>query len=179
MEQAKPARQPTMEEKEKLYQTIGKNAAASGYFLNPDKDYVLVLMQGLLVNQGRYGYPSCPCRLSAGDIDRDRDVICPCDYRDADLTEYGACYCALYVSKEIAEGKKAAVSIPERRNAPGRPDNTAHGGQETHSAACLPAGSPRLPVWRCRVCGYLCARENPPEICPICKAGNERFERFL
>jgi rubrerythrin len=36
-----------------------------------------------------------------------------------------------------------------------------------------------LPVWRCKVCGYLCAREGPPEVCPICKAKKERFERFL
>jgi len=36
-----------------------------------------------------------------------------------------------------------------------------------------------FPVWRCRVCGYLCARDKPPEICPICKVGKERFERFM
>jgi len=36
-----------------------------------------------------------------------------------------------------------------------------------------------LPVWRCKVCGYLCAREQPPGICPICKATRERFERFV
>jgi ferredoxin-thioredoxin reductase catalytic chain len=35
------------------------------------------------------------------------------------------------------------------------------------------------PVWRCRVCGYLCAREGPPEVCPVCKAKKERFERFI
>jgi ABC-type ATPase with predicted acetyltransferase domain len=23
------------------------------------------------------------------------------------------------------------------------------------------------PVWRCKVCGYLCARDGPPEVCPI------------
>jgi rubrerythrin len=28
------------------------------------------------------------------------------------------------------------------------------------------------------VCGYLCAREHPPGVCPICKAKRERFERF-
>ena len=37
----------------------------------------------------------------------------------------------------------------------------------------------KYPVWRCNVCGYLCARENPPEICPICKAKKERFEIFI
>ena len=36
-----------------------------------------------------------------------------------------------------------------------------------------------LPVWRCKVCGYLCARDEPPELCPICKAHKERFERFM
>ena len=35
------------------------------------------------------------------------------------------------------------------------------------------------PVWRCKVCGYLCAREHPPEVCPICKVPKERFERFM
>jgi ferredoxin-thioredoxin reductase catalytic chain len=35
-----------------------------------------------------------------------------------------------------------------------------------------------ITVWRCKVCGYLCARKNPPEVCPICKVGRERFEPF-
>jgi ferredoxin-thioredoxin reductase catalytic chain len=29
------------------------------------------------------------------------------------------------------------------------------------------------------VCGYLCAREEPPGTCPICKAEKDRFERFM
>jgi ferredoxin-thioredoxin reductase catalytic chain len=33
-------------------------------------------------------------------------------------------------------------------------------------------------VWRCKVCGYLCARPQPPLKCPICKADKDRFERF-
>jgi rubrerythrin len=35
------------------------------------------------------------------------------------------------------------------------------------------------PVWRCKVCGYICARDEPPDQCPICKVGKERFERFI
>jgi rubrerythrin len=46
---------------------------------------------------------------------------------------------------------------------------------QTQSAA---KGKKRLPVWRCVVCGYLCARELPPPICPICKAKKDRFELF-
>jgi rubrerythrin len=42
------------------------------------------------------------------------------------------------------------------------------------------AGGPvsDMPVWRCTVCGYLCARESPPDQCPICKVTKDRFERF-
>ena len=35
------------------------------------------------------------------------------------------------------------------------------------------------PVWRCKVCGYLSAMDEPPGVCPICKARKERFERFM
>lgn len=35
-----------------------------------------------------------------------------------------------------------------------------------------------IPVWRCKVCGYLCARDGPPAVCPICKADRDRFEPF-
>ena len=40
------------------------------------------------------------------------------------------------------------------------------------------AGDGEISVWRCRVCGYLCARRGPPETCPICKVPGERFEPF-
>lgn len=35
------------------------------------------------------------------------------------------------------------------------------------------------PVWRCDVCGYICARDEAPEICPICGAKKDRFFRFI
>jgi ferredoxin-thioredoxin reductase catalytic subunit len=141
-----------------LYEKIKKQGEASGYFLNPDVQFAKDLAEGLLVNEERYGYLLCPCRLSSGERMKDLDIICPCDYRDADITEFGACYCALYVSGKVFSGEVQVQPIPERRNS------------ETKG---------RLPVWRCKICGYLCARENPPEICPICKVGADRFEKFL
>ena len=100
---------------EDLYQRLKKVAQASGYLLNPDKQFVLDLMEGLLTNQKRYGYWACPCRLADGVREKDRDIICPCDYRDPDLLEHGACYCALYVSEEVARGAKELKPVPERR----------------------------------------------------------------
>jgi ferredoxin-thioredoxin reductase catalytic chain len=155
-----------------LYERIKRDAEESGYHLNPDIDFVMPLMEGLLVNEGRYGYQSCPCRLASGDKAGDLDMVCPCDYRDPDLTDYGACYCALYVSGEIAHGEKQASSIPERRPAGGV------GPMHEHELEQLTLNGLPFPIWRCKVCGYLCARPQPPEVCPICKVKKERFERF-
>ena len=148
-----------------FYAQLKSEAEASGYHLNPDQDFTKDLVEGLLTNRERHGYQSCPCRLASGDKVDDMDIICPCDYRDADLLEWGACYCALYVSKDVHDGKRAVGSIPERRP------------PEARRVSEDPAPSVHA-VWRCRVCGYLCAREAPPQPCPICGATAERFEPF-
>ena len=163
----------TQEHVKKLHDRLNKDAESAGYHLNPDEEFTEALVRGLAVNEERYGYQSCPCRLSTGDIEKDRDIICPCDYRDADLGEYGSCYCGLYVDDDILHGNKELTTVPERRNLqePG-------GQKETGKKDSLTAEL-KLPVWRCRVCGYLCGREEPPGVCPICKAKKDRFERFL
>ncbi len=161
----------TDDEIEKLYQRLYREAEAGGYHLNPDVEFTKDLIRGILTNQNRYGYWNCPCRLASGVKKEDLDIICPCDYRDPDLTDYGACYCALYVSEEILRGQKNVGSIPERRP----PEEERLKAKPVIQAiSSLP-----LPVWRCKVCGYLCARENPPEVCPICKAQKDRFEKFI
>jgi ferredoxin-thioredoxin reductase catalytic subunit len=155
-----------------LVQRLKREGEAAGYYLNPDVDFVLDLMDGLLTNEARYGYWACPCRLADGVRERDLDIICPCDYRDPDLDEYGACYCALYVSEQIAFGEKAPQAIPERRGTEPRAEEEEH---EAESVGWIKSG---LPLWRCTVCGYLCARPQPPLKCPICKVDKDRFERF-
>jgi ferredoxin-thioredoxin reductase catalytic subunit len=159
---------------EALRWRLSEEAERSGYHLNPDREFTLGLARGLLLNESRYGYQSCPCRLASGNADEDRDIVCPCDYRDPDLAEFGACYCALYVTQEVLDGAAKLRKVPERRGA---------GAQSSRASAAEPgsAGPPGpapYPVWRCRVCGYLCARDGPPEVCPVCKARKDRFERF-
>lgn len=165
----------TSEEIDELYQKLKKEAEAAGYHLNPDVDFTKDLIEGLLINQKRYGYQSCPCRLAAGKKEEDLDIICPCDYRDQDLNEYGMCYCALYVSEEVLEGKKKVKPIPERRP----PKEEREKIKQKKEEAAENISNLSQPVWRCKVCGYLCARPEPPAKCPICKAGKERFERFM
>jgi ferredoxin-thioredoxin reductase catalytic subunit len=155
-----------------LYQKLKRQAETAGYHLNPDVEFTKELIKGILINEKRYGYWACPCRLASGDKEQDLDIICPCDYRDADLNELGACYCALYVSKDLIDGKIELKPVPERR--PTEEDKKIN-------KKGIKKGEMELdkPVWRCKVCGYLCGRDEPPEVCPICKAKKERFERFM
>lgn len=155
-----------------LYVRLREEAESRGYHLNPDLSFTLELVRGLIVNERRYGYPSCPCRLGMGQKEKDLDIICPCDYRDPDLADYGACYCALYVTEDVLEGRRAVSAIPERRPPPEE-------RMEKGLAEEIVTRTLSYPVFRCRVCGYLCARNEPPERCPICMAGKERFERFM
>jgi len=97
------------------YERLKKVNEPKGYFLNTDDELVTQLIEGLLTNKERYGYMSCPCRLASGSRDADKDIICPCDYREADVKEYGSCYCALYVTKEWNQGKVPRATVPERR----------------------------------------------------------------
>jgi ferredoxin-thioredoxin reductase catalytic subunit len=157
-----------------LYKKLDKEAESAGYHLNPDGEHTKGLVESLLVNEKRYGYWACPCRLADGKKEEDIDIICPCDYRDADLNEYDTCYCGLYVSKDIVDKKKKLTSIPERR--PEREQRLQFKKESTFKEGKVLAGS--YPVWRCKVCGYLCARDEPPGVCPICKAKKDRFERF-
>ncbi|MBN3033923.1 MAG: ferredoxin:glutaredoxin reductase [Candidatus Saganbacteria bacterium] len=167
--------EPTREQIDRLHLRLKSEAEAAGYHLHPDIEFTKGLIKGLLINEARYGYWNCPCRLATGDKTQDLDIICPCDYRDPDLNQYGACYCALYVSAEIANGKKEARPIPERR----LPKEVREKMKEEAEKKKLAVPELPLPVWRCQVCGYLCAREEPPEVCPICKVPKERFERFI
>ncbi len=100
---------------EKLFEVLTKFAASQGIELNRDRDFALDIMKGLLKNEERYGYRSCPCRLASGVKEQDKDIICPCAYRDPDIADYGSCYCSLYVSSTWNEGAIERVRVPERR----------------------------------------------------------------
>ena len=100
---------------EQLYEQLKKINEPKGYFFNRDKDTTMFLLQGLITNRQRYGYMCCPCRLAKDSAAEDRDIICPCDYRQPDVAEFGSCYCGLYVSEDWNNGVIDHLYVPERR----------------------------------------------------------------
>ncbi|MHA1146304.1 MAG: ferredoxin-thioredoxin reductase catalytic domain-containing protein [Candidatus Helarchaeota archaeon] len=94
---------------------IEQNAKNNGWILNEDDAWLTELIGYLWENKQRYGYPSCPCRLAKGEFEKDKDIICPCEYAAPDIEEFGHCYCALFFKKDFFKEGKSFRKIPERR----------------------------------------------------------------
>jgi ferredoxin-thioredoxin reductase catalytic chain len=174
----------TSDKEKALLEEARADAQKNGFFLSPDDALLEDLIAGLATNHERYGYPSCPCRIASGKKTYDADIICPCEYRDADCYEFGSCFCGLFISRAVYENPSTFRSIPERRpkeitelslkQKEGQTSDVFASASQSSSAKV----GKKIQVWRCTVCGYLAARETPPAICPICKAKAKRFERF-
>jgi ferredoxin-thioredoxin reductase catalytic chain len=171
---------------EKVRKRAESDAKSNGIYLNPQPDILQMLLEGLKTNEGRYGYPVCPCRLGTGNLEFDLDIICPCDYRDPDVAQYGACYCRLYVNRDAFESKNLP-EVPERR--PSEKMERSYGTampatKETVNASQLPQSHQTKPpqvkkkLWYCKQCGYVVYREDPPYVCPICKAKRDLFREI-
>jgi ferredoxin-thioredoxin reductase catalytic subunit len=173
-----------MEARERIEAQMREDAKENGYFLCPDQDLLADLIAGLAVNQDRYGFGACPCRIASGIRDRDVDIICPCEYRDADCAEFGMCYCCLFVTDAVKSDPSKLGSIPERRPVEAQDaamealERQERGEEPSRDDSSPRSDSKNIQVWRCKVCGYLAARESPPPICPICKVRAEKFEAF-
>jgi ferredoxin-thioredoxin reductase catalytic chain len=168
---------------EQVRKRADADAKTYGYYLTPQTDLLQMFIEGLKTNEDRYGYPSCPCRLATDNLEIDRDIICPCDYRDLDVAQYGACYCRLYVNKNVFNSQNLP-EVPERR--PIEKQERSYGTQITKQATTQekPTQSTVLQpqkaeikkkLWYCKQCGYVVYREGPPYVCPICKANKEMF----
>ncbi len=100
---------------DELFDKLRKVHEKKGYYFNRNKEQTYELLRGLLTNKDRYGYMACPCRLASGVRDKDKDIFCPCEYREPDVKEFGSCYCGLYVSAAWNDETVEHVDVPERR----------------------------------------------------------------
>lgn len=114
-EESKSMQEPLRDEIKNTMERLQRFSEKKRASLNPDKSIAAKLVSGLLENQNRYGYWACPCRLSTGDKMKDKDIICPCDYWEQDVAEFGACYCGLFVSERVITGEIIQAIVPERR----------------------------------------------------------------
>ena len=92
-------KEPTKEEIEEVIKQSQKYAEKNGLRLNPNKAVVKRIARGLLLNERKYGARYCPCRRVSGNIEEDRDKICPCKWHKEEIEKNGLCHCGLFAKK--------------------------------------------------------------------------------
>jgi len=85
--------------KDELHKRNLRYAEKAGYKLNPDKNIVDKIEEGLLRNLSVHGEVYCPCRVIFGDKEKDKLIICPCAYHKDEIKQMGHCHCTLFVKK--------------------------------------------------------------------------------
>lgn len=72
------------------------------FSINPDKEKVQMLLEGIFNNESNHGLKYCPCRLIIKNFEEDLKLVCPCHflihetYKDK---ENGECWCGLFVRR--------------------------------------------------------------------------------
>ncbi|MDP3883258.1 MAG: thioredoxin [Candidatus Staskawiczbacteria bacterium] len=72
-------------------------AKSNGFRLNPDKKTVERVINGLFLNEKKYGKRYCPCRRVSGNAEEDSKKICPCAFHKEEIEKDGHCFCNLFV----------------------------------------------------------------------------------
>lgn len=86
-------------EKEELKESIEKHAKENNMELNENEKAVEGIMNGLLRNKETKGELYCPCRMTIGDKEKDKLIICPCVYHYKEVDTDGHCTCRLFFKK--------------------------------------------------------------------------------
>src|SRR3990167_3842854 len=140
---------------EKMREWLIREAKSHGYTINPDKQVVEEILTGLAINEKRYGYKACPCRLATGKYQLDCDIICPCSYCFQDVEKNGRCYCSLFVSDRFVASDPALPEyVPDLR------ERSETGGRRVVSVAeeiseVAAGGSAILLKTRIKVIGFM------------------------
>jgi ferredoxin-thioredoxin reductase catalytic subunit len=87
-------------EKARIMARLEKYAQHASLRLNPDKQRVDEVIQGLIARKQEYGCAYCPCRVVTGNKDEDKKAICPCAYHKQEIAEKGMCLCGLFLKND-------------------------------------------------------------------------------
>lgn len=88
-------------DKEKFLEALGKFTEKNEFQVNPDREKVNMLLEGIFNNEKNHGLKYCPCRLITKDFEEDLKLVCPCNFLAHDTyKEKGECWCGLFVRRK-------------------------------------------------------------------------------
>lgn len=88
--------------KEKLRIVLEKFTENNDFILNPDREFMDSVIDGVLENERMCGLKLCPCRIRDGTRQRDLELLCPCNFKIHDTwNNEGRCWCGLFIKEVI------------------------------------------------------------------------------
>lgn len=87
-------------EEQSIKADLDKYLEDKDFRYNPDEDVVRRVIKGMAARKAKTGMALCPCRLATGDPEKDRKIVCPCEYHEKEIAEQGMCHCQLFVAPE-------------------------------------------------------------------------------
>jgi len=87
------------EEIQKLIDEYQKYADSKGFKLNPNEKALRAVVTAILKKQKKDGANYCPCRLLTGDLEKDKEIVCPCVFHEEEVKTLGHCLCRLFFKK--------------------------------------------------------------------------------
>ncbi len=88
-------------DKEKFLEALGKFTEKNEFQVNPDREKVNMLLEGIFNNEKNHGLKYCPCRLITKDFEEDLKLVCPCNFLAHDTyKEKGECWCGLFLRRK-------------------------------------------------------------------------------
>lgn len=92
-------------DKEQIREVLEKFTDGKDFKLNPDKNHIDIILNGLIDNEKKHGLRLCPCRLRDGTKERDLELVCPCKFKthktwlEPNKGMQPMCSCGLFVKK--------------------------------------------------------------------------------
>ncbi len=84
-------------DKEVFLEAIENFTEKNEFQVNPDKEKVNMLLEGIFNNEKNHDLKYCPCRLITKDFEEDLKIVCPCNFLIHDTyKEKGECWCGLF-----------------------------------------------------------------------------------
>lgn len=90
-------------DKSEFLTAIEKFAEKNEFRVNPDKEKVNLLLEGIFNNKHNHGLKYCPCRLTTKDFKEDLKLVCPCNFLIHETYKNkkdGECWCGLFVRRK-------------------------------------------------------------------------------
>lgn len=89
--------------KEAFVRAIETFAEGNEFQVNPNKEKVEMLLEGMFNNEKNHGLKFCPCRLITKEREEDLKLICPCNFLIHETyknKEAGECWCGLFIRRK-------------------------------------------------------------------------------